>query len=256
MQRRGEAAAEFYRGVLDADVTLCRTPRRPSSPSWPRASTATSTSPWRTSWRGRPRRLGVDYASAAAAGNSQPYSHLHTPGLGVGGHCIPVYPHFLTQSFDAPLIALSREINDCMADHGIERLAEALDGSLQGKTVLILGLAYRGGVKEATLSSALLAADALRRRGAHVLVNDPLFTDDEIRRYGLEPSPLPPAEAVDAVVLQACPPRVRGLDLTHRSRAVALSSTAAAHWTQPRRSSGPALHAIEAVPVHRAAICR
>ena len=208
----GEAAAEFYRGVLDADVTLL-----------PDAETAEFAKLAESVYRDvnialanelarAAESLGVDYASAAAASNSQPFSHLHTPGLGVGGHCIPVYPHFITQFFDAPLIALSRDINDGMADHGIERLEEALDGSLQGKTVLILGLAYRGGVKESELSSALLAADALRRRGAQVLVNDPLFTDDEIRRHGLEPSPLPSTVAIDAVVLQAAHPEYQGLD--------------------------------------------
>jgi len=208
----GEAAAEFYRSVLDADVTLL-----------PDAETAEFAKLAESVYRDvnialanelarAAESLGVDYASAAQASNSQPFSHLHTPGLGVGGHCIPVYPHFVTQSFDAPLIALSRDINDSMADHGIERLEESLDGSLKGKTVLILGLAYRGGVKESELSSALLAADALRRRGAHVLVNDPLFTDDEIRRHGLEPSALPPAGKIDAVVLQAAHPEYGGLD--------------------------------------------
>ena len=208
----GEAAAAFYRSVLDADVTLL-----------PDAETAEFAKLAESVYRDvnialanelarAAESLGVDYASAAAASNSQPFSHLHTPGLGVGGHCIPVYPHFITQSFDAPLIALSRDINDGMADHGIERLEEVLDGSLQGKTVLILGLAYRGGVKESELSSALLAAEALGRRGAHVLVNDPLFTDDEIRHHGLEPSPLPPAVAIDAVVLQAAHPEYAGLD--------------------------------------------
>ena len=208
----GEAAAAFYRSVLDADVTLL-----------PDAETAEFAKLAESIYRDvnialanelarAAESLGVDYALAAAASNSQPFSHLHTPGLGVGGHCIPVYPHFITQSFDAPLIALSRDINDSMADHGIERLADALDGSLQGKTVLILGLAYRGGVKESELSSALLAADALRRRGARVLVNDPLFTDDEIRHHGLEPSALPPSEMIDAVVLQAAHPEYQGLD--------------------------------------------
>ncbi|HLG10392.1 MAG TPA: UDP binding domain-containing protein, partial [Dehalococcoidia bacterium] len=148
-------------------------------------------------------QLGVSYAAAAEAGNSQPYSHLHAPGLGVGGHCIPVYPYFLTQDVDAPLIALSREINDSMAEHGVERLEAALESGLRGKTVLILGLAYRGGVKEAELSSALLVADALRHRGAEVLVNDPLFSDREVAALGLNASPLPPRAVVDAVVLQA-----------------------------------------------------
>jgi nucleotide sugar dehydrogenase len=208
----GEAAAAFYRSVLDADVTLL-----------PDAETAEFAKLAESIYRDvnialanelarAAEALGVDYTSAAGASNSQPFSHLHTPGLGVGGHCIPVYPHFITQSFDAPLISLSREINDAMADHGVERLEEALGGSLQGKTVLILGLAYRGGVKESELSSALLAADALRHRGARVLINDPLFTDDEIRRHGLDPSPLPPTGAVDAVVLQAMHPEYRGLD--------------------------------------------
>jgi nucleotide sugar dehydrogenase len=208
----GEAAAAFYRSVLDADVTLL-----------PDAETAEFAKLAESIYRDvnialanelarAAESLGVDYASAAGASNSQPFSHLHTPGLGVGGHCIPVYPHFITQSFDAPLIALSREINDAMADHGVERLEAALDGSLQGKTVLILGLAYRGGVKEPELSSALLAAEALQRRGARVLVNDPLFTDDEIRRHGLEPSLLPPQGQIDAVILQAAHPEYADLD--------------------------------------------
>jgi nucleotide sugar dehydrogenase len=208
----GEAAAAFYRTVLDADVTLL-----------PDAETAEFAKLAESIYRDvnialanelarAAESLGVDYASAARASNSQPFSHLHTPGLGVGGHCIPVYPHFITQSFDAPLISLSREINDAMADHGVERLEAALDGSLQGKTVLILGLAYRGGVKESELSSTLLAAEALRHRGAHVLVHDPLFTDDEIRRHGLEPSPLPPSGAIDAVILQAAHTEYANLD--------------------------------------------
>jgi nucleotide sugar dehydrogenase len=199
----GDEAAAFYRSVLEAPVTLL-----------PDAETAEFAKLAESIYRDvnialanelarAAEQLGVSYAAAAEAGNSQPYSHLHAPGLGVGGHCIPVYPYFLTQAVDAPLIALSREINDSMAEYGIERLEAALEGGLQGKSVLILGLAYRGGVKEAELSSALLVADALRHRGAEVLVHDPLFSDEEIAALGLQPSPLPPGSAVDAVVLQA-----------------------------------------------------
>jgi nucleotide sugar dehydrogenase len=208
----GEAAAAFYRSVLDADVTLLADAETAEFAKLAESVYRDVNIALANELARAAESLGVDYTSAAAAGNSQPFSHLHTPGLGVGGHCIPVYPHFITQTFDAPLIALSRDINDGMADHGVERLEEALDGSLQGKTVLILGLAYRGGVKESELSSALLAAEALRRRGAHVLVHDPLFSDEEIRRHGLEPSPLPPAQAIDAVVLQAAHAEYQGLD--------------------------------------------
>jgi nucleotide sugar dehydrogenase len=199
----GAAGEAFYRSALDAPVMLL-----------PDAETAEFAKLAESIYRDvnialanelarAAEQLGVSYAAAAQAGNSQPYSHLHAPGLGVGGHCIPVYPYFLTQDVDAPLITLSREVNDSMAAYGVERLAVALEDGLQGKTVLILGLAYRGGVKEAELSSALLAADELRHRGATVLVHDPLFSDAEVTALGLTPSPLPPAGSIDAVVLQA-----------------------------------------------------
>src|SRR5690606_8376786 len=124
----GEAAASFYRSVLDAEVTRLRD-----------AETAEFTKLAESIYRDvnialanelavAAERLGVSYSEAARAGNSQPYSHLHTPGLGVGGHCIPVYPYFLTQEQDAPLIAMSREINDAMAEHGVQRLEDRLGG--------------------------------------------------------------------------------------------------------------------------------
>jgi UDP-N-acetyl-D-mannosaminuronate dehydrogenase len=90
-----------------------------------------------------------------------------------------------------------------MAEHGVERLEAALESGLAGKTVLVLGLAYRGGVKEAELSSALLLAEALRHKGATALVHDPLFSAQEIEALGLTASELPPAGYIDVVVLQA-----------------------------------------------------
>jgi len=159
--------------------------------------------------------FGVDYAAASAAANSQPYSQLHAAGVGVGGHCIPVYPYFLTNATDQPLVAAARERNDAMAAHAVERLVQALhaaDSTLEGSSVLILGLAYRGGVKESALSSTLLLAEALRRRGARVLVHDPLYTAEEIAAHGLEASPLPPEEPVEAVVLQAGHAEYRSFD--------------------------------------------
>jgi UDP-N-acetyl-D-mannosaminuronate dehydrogenase len=79
--------------------------------------------------------------------------------------------------------------------------------------VLILGLSYRGGVKEATLSSTLLVAAALRERGARVRVHDPLFSAEEMAILGLEYETLPPRAAINAAVLQAAHPEYRDLDL-------------------------------------------
>jgi nucleotide sugar dehydrogenase len=209
----GEAAAAFYRSVLDAPVMLLANAETAEFAKLAESIYRDVNIALANELARAAEQLGVSYDAAAQAGNSQPYSHLHTPGLGVGGHCIPVYPYFLTQAVDAPLIELSREINDSMAEYGVERLETTLEGGLAGKTVLVLGLAYRGGVKEAELSSALLVAEALRHKGASVLVHDPLFAPDEIEALGLKPSPLPPAGAVDAVVLQAGHQEYASLDL-------------------------------------------
>jgi nucleotide sugar dehydrogenase len=155
--------------------------------------------------------FGIDAGEAFAAANSQPYSHLHQAGVGVGGHCVPVYPYFL-QSESLLLTPAARKINDSMASYGVEKLERAL-GSLRGATVLVLGLAYRPNVKEAANSSALLLAKALREGGARVLVHDPLFSAEEIRSFGLEPAASLPPERIDALVVQAWHDAYRDLDL-------------------------------------------
>jgi nucleotide sugar dehydrogenase len=154
---------------------------------------------------------GVDVTEAIGAANSQPYSHLHQPGVGVGGHCVPVYPHFIPRDAQLVVPAAAREVNDSMASYGVEKLAAAL-GSLDGTTVLILGLAYRPGVKEAAHSPALLLADALGKRGARPLVHDPLFAPAEVRALGLEAAEELPPPRLDAVVVQAWHSDYHGID--------------------------------------------
>ena len=145
---------------------------------------------------------GIDVIEAIDAANSQPYSHLHQPGVGVGGHCLPVYPYFLPKDSGAKLPLAAREINDGMAAYGVSKLEQAL-GSLKGATVLVLGLAYRPNVKEASHSSALLITEALRARGATALIHDPLYSDAELAAFGLNPVASLPPEHTDAVVVQA-----------------------------------------------------
>jgi nucleotide sugar dehydrogenase len=155
-------------------------------------------------------RVGVDVTEAIDVANTQPYSHLHRPGVGVGGHCIPVYPHFIRETEGVELPRVGRRINDSMADYGVDKLERAL-GSLRHTKVLVLGLSYRPNVKEAANSSTFLLAEALRSRGARVQVHDPLYPHGELQALGLEPPasfPLP----VDAVVLQALHDAYVGLD--------------------------------------------
>ena len=78
-------------------------------------------------------RRGIDVTEVIAAANSQPYSHIHQPGVGVGGHCIPVYPHLLFSAEpDMQLPPVARAVNDGMAAYAVGRLGEAL-GTLDGR---------------------------------------------------------------------------------------------------------------------------
>lgn len=156
--------------------------------------------------------LPVDEAIAMA--NTQPYSHIHRPGIGVGGHCIPVYPYFLITAAEGDEMSLpveSRRVNDSMAVWALDRLAEAL-GGLEGKRVLVLGLAYRENVKETAFSTGVRLVDTLKARGARVLLNDPLYSHEELSRYSVEPVPLDDPQPCDAVVMQACHDNYRNLD--------------------------------------------
>lgn len=146
-------------------------------------------------------RVGVDVAQIVEACNSQPFSHLHTPGIAVGGHCIPVYPWFyLSGDPDATIVRAARTANAAMPERAVQRLADTY-GDLAGVTVVVLGACYRGGVKETAFSGVFGTVDALRARGASPVVHDPLFAPGELAALGLEP--YRQGQAVDAAILQA-----------------------------------------------------
>ncbi|MDX3005755.1 nucleotide sugar dehydrogenase [Kribbella solani] len=144
---------------------------------------------------------GIDVHAVIEASNSQPYSHIHRPGIAVGGHCIPVYPRlYLYTDPDATVVRAAREANAGMPDYTIG-LLEGAYGDLKGAKVVVLGASYRGGVKETAFSGVFPAVEALKARGAEVSVHDPLYTDAELQGLGFTPYTL--GSAVDAAVLQA-----------------------------------------------------
>jgi nucleotide sugar dehydrogenase len=156
--------------------------------------------------------VGVDIQEVIAAANSQPYSHIHQPGIGVGGHCIPVYPHFLlSRAPEMELVSLSRRVNDGQIGVAIKALQKEL-GSLEGVEVLVLGLTYRDGVKELAYSRALPLIERLAFHGAIVSAYDPLLTPDEIARCGARPWAWGEESPARAVLTQTADPAFAGLD--------------------------------------------
>ncbi len=154
-------------------------------------------------------RNGIDVQQVIDASNSQPYSHIHRPGIAVGGHCIPVYPRlYLFNDPDATVVRAAREANMGMPEHAAVLLEGAL-GDLSGLTVAVLGASYRGGVKETAFSGVFPLVAALQARGARVVVHDPMYSDDEVARFGWTPYHL--GGSVDAAVLQADHAEYRGL---------------------------------------------
>lgn len=133
------------------------------------------------------QKAGLDIYSVIEACNSQPYSHIHSPGVAVGGHCIPVYPRlYLWGDSEATVVRAAREANATMPAE-VAAIAEKAAGGLDGSTVLILGAAYRGGVKESAFSGVFPLRDALESLGARVVVHDPLYSDKELLALGLTP---------------------------------------------------------------------
>ena len=155
---------------------------------------------------------GVDVREVFPAANSQPQSHLHCPGVGVGGHCIPVYPYLLIDRTEqSALAATARAINDAMPAHAVDVLDDAL-GGLAGRRVLILGVTFRPGVKEVAHSPALALHAELGGRDALPLAHDPLFSPDELVALGLNAVSLDPPPPIDAIILQTAHSLYRALD--------------------------------------------
>lgn len=155
---------------------------------------------------------GIDIYQVIAASNSQPYSHIHQPGIAVGGHCIPIYPRFyLWNDPAATVVRAAREANAGMPSHAID-LLEGILGGISGKRVAVLGVSYRGGVKESAFSGVFPAVAALKERGAQVMVHDPMYTDAEISALGFTPYHF--GGNVDGVVVQADHAEYRALTAT------------------------------------------
>jgi len=128
----------------------------------------------------------IDFANLVSLINTDREANLLQPGIGVGGHCTPVYPYFLIENFkqaglDFTLAQQSRMINDGMAEYAVSLIKE----KVKKKKAVLLGLCFRPNVKEDALSTTYLLHDVLLKSGFEVLVHDVEFSEDELKEKGL-----------------------------------------------------------------------
>lgn len=141
-------------------------------------------------------RMGIDIWEVIAAAATKPFGFQpFYPGPGLGGHCIPIDPFYLSWKakefdFSTRFIELAGEINMAMPYHIIEFIAEALNvrgKALNGSKVLILGVSYKRDIDDLRESPSLTIIETLQKRGALVSYNDPYFPKiGKGRKYNLQ----------------------------------------------------------------------
>jgi UDP-N-acetyl-D-glucosamine dehydrogenase len=141
-------------------------------------------------------RMGIDIWEVIAAASTKPFGfHAFYPGPGLGGHCIPVDPFYLSWKakewdFHTRFIELAGEINSNMPYHVLESVVKALNRqkkALNGAKVLVLGVAYKRDIDDLRESPALTIIELLQKDGALVSYNDPYFpTVGKGRKYDLQ----------------------------------------------------------------------
>lgn len=126
--------------------------------------------------------LGIDTWEVVRAAATKPFGFMaFYPGPGIGGHCIPLDPHYLSwkarqHGFDSRFISLAEEINSSMPEHVLNLTRDALNEerkALKGSRILVLGVAYKKDIDDMRESPALSIIDLLRAKGAEVEYHDP-----------------------------------------------------------------------------------
>jgi UDP-N-acetyl-D-glucosamine dehydrogenase len=172
-------------------------------------------------------RMDIDIWEVVEAAATKPYGFMpFKPGPGMGGHCLPVDPFYLTWrarqfQMSTEFIELAGKINQQMPYHCVERIELALNDAakpIKGSKITVLGVSYKGGIGDVRESPALHIIEELQRRGADLHYHDPFVPD--LPQLGLTSSPLAEATAgADAVVLVTAHP---GIDHLALAREVAL----------------------------------
>jgi UDP-N-acetyl-D-glucosamine dehydrogenase len=158
-------------------------------------------------------RMGVDIWEVIDAASTKPFGfHPFYPGPGLGGHCIPIDPFYLSwkakeYDFNTRFIELAGEVNERMPEFVVQNVASALNAhrkALNGSKILMLGMAYKKDIDDLRESPSLTVIELLREQGAEVVYNDPYFpTVGRGRHYNLNMTctPLEKLEQYDCVLI-------------------------------------------------------
>ncbi len=171
-------------------------------------------------------RMGIDIWEVVDAAATKPYGFMRfEPGPGMGGHCLPVDPFYLTWRarefhMSTEFIELAGKINQQMPVHCVQRIERALNDvakPVKGSQILILGVSYKGGVGDMRESPALRIIEVLTEQGARLSYHDPHVPS--LPDFGLESAPLEPlASSADAVVLVTAHPGIDHLELARQAK--------------------------------------
>lgn len=130
--------------------------------------------------------LNIDTWEVIRAAATKPFGFMaFYPGPGIGGHCIPLDPHYLSwkarqHGFDSRFISLAEEVNSRMPEHVVQLVADGLNDerkAMNGSKVLLLGVAYKKDIDDVRESPALSIIDRLRAKGAEVRYHDPFVKE-------------------------------------------------------------------------------
>jgi UDP-N-acetyl-D-glucosamine dehydrogenase len=169
-------------------------------------------------------RMGIDIWEVVDAAATKPYGFMRfEPGPGMGGHCLPVDPFYLTWRarefhMSTEFIELAGKVNQQMPYYCVERIERALNDArkpIKGSRIGILGVSYKGGVGDTRESPALRIMELLAQRGAILAYHDPYVP--VLPELGLQSSPLDELASTDAVVLVTVHPQVDHMSLVESS---------------------------------------
>jgi UDP-N-acetyl-D-glucosamine dehydrogenase len=160
------------------------------------------------------RRLGISVWEVIQAAATKPFGFMpFYPGPGLGGHCLPSDPHYLSwrvrlEGYEPRFIGFADEINRHMPEYVVQLLVDALNDrerAVRGARVLVLGVAYKANVADTRDSPALEIIDLLARKGARVAYHDPLVSSVAVQGTKFESVPWPDRDlgAWDAVLILA-----------------------------------------------------